>query len=263
MKVPFPGGNLGDALWLTPLARYHQFTVQLRKGDKRAEAISRIFDAICPVEFIDNPPETPKTNDDVHVTQKILRAHGVFKPYSIPFITLTLEEITWARDFLKTYGDPNDLIVIINNNSGTNDPQNPRAKYVCPPHQYMQELCDFYIANGKKVLQFGPSKDYYDRDVFVPLVGASHIRGLSVRQLAACYHVIGKMISGDTGDYHLMIATGGRCITLVPEENLRMGYSHSDLLYGFSSAVWGNENPRVSYLLHHEYTEIIKQRVWL
>ena len=260
-KVSFGGGNLGDMLWLTPLARHvPDLTVQLRKGDKRALAVSPIFDGLCNVEFVDNPQDPNKSKLDVHTTQKILYAYGLLDRNAIPAIKLKEEEITWAKERLKDYPNP---IAIINNNSGTNDITNYRAKYVCPPHQYIQEIADFYKANGRTVLQFGPSADYYDRDPFVPIYGAVEIRGLTVRQLAACYHVIGEMISGDTGDYHLMLAVGGKCITLVPHENFQLGYIYSDLLYGYAADDWKGEPVRVMYLNHEDYRDIILDKTFL
>lgn len=255
------GGNLGDALWLTPLARHFpDLVVQMRADDKRSRAVAPIFDGLCKVEFVKNPSEPNKSKLDVHVARKILYAYGIVGRSSIPQIKLTDEEIAWAKDYLKDYSNP---IAIINGNSGTNDPTNYRAKYVCPPHEYMQEICDFYVKNGRTVLQFGPDPKYYDRDPFIPLNGAIHIRGLSVRQLAACYAVIGQMISGDTGDYHLMIAVGGTTITLVPHHSFQMGYSHTDLLYGFAADDWEGQVPRANYLLHEDYKNIINGRYFL
>ena len=255
------GGNLGDALWLTPLARYiPDLVVQLRKGDKRSEAVAPIFDGLCKVEFVDNPQDPNKSKLDVHVSRKILYAYGIVGRNSIPQIKLTAGEIIWARGFLSAYPNP---IAIINGNSGTNDPSNYRAQYVRPPHEAMQEIANHFHKHGKTVLQFGPDKSYYDRDPFVPLENAVHIRGLSVRQLAACYAVIGKMISGDTGDYHLMLAVGGETVTLVPHESFQLGYVYSDLLYGYAAQDWEDEKCRVHYLNHEDYKAIIAGRVFL
>ena len=260
-KASYQGGNLGDFLWLTPLARYvPDLTIQMREGDKRAQSVSPIFDGLCDVEFVENPSPTKKTNDKIHVTQKILNAYGVFGRNSIPKICLKEEEIKNAKKILSNYKNP---IAIINNNSGTNDPLNSRAKYVCPPHKNMQEICNHFIKNGRSVVQFGPTADYYDRDTFVPLDGAFIIRGLSVRELAACYHLIGQMISGDTGDYHLMLAVGGECITLIPHESLYFGYIYSDLLYGYVNDDWAGEEPRCTYINHELYKTIINERIFL
>lgn len=259
--VSFGGGNLGDALWITPLARYvPDLVVQLRAGDKRAKGVSAIFDGLCEVEFIDNPPDTIKSKLDVHAAQKILYAYKIVDRNSIPQIKLREDEIAWAKEYLKGYKNP---IAIINNNSGTNDPTNHRAKYVCPPHNFIQEISDNYRANGKTILQFGPSKDYYDRDPFVPINGAIEIRGLRVRQLAACYHVIGQMVGGDTGDYHLMLAVGGKCAILVPHENFQLGYVYSDLLYGYAADDWKGQPVRVMYLNHENYRDIITNKIFL
>jgi len=255
------GGNLGDALWLTPLARYiPDLVVQLRSSDKRSRAVAPIFDGLCKVEFIDNPKDPNKSKLDVHVSRKILYAYGIVGRNSIPKINVTMDEMLWAQQYLSEYKNP---IAFINGNSGTNDLLNYRAQYVCPPSQYIQEIANFYNQNGKTILQFGPDPKYYDRDPFIALENAIPIRGLSVRKLAACYAVIGKMIGGDTGDYHLMVAVGGETITLVPNESYQLGYVYSDLLYGYAADDWEGQTPRVHYLNHEDYKSIIKGRIWL
>ena len=261
MTVSFPGGNLGDALWLTPLARwFSDLTVQLRAGDKRAKAVSELFNGMCKVEFVDNPAETKKTDENIHVTQKILHAHGIWDDDSMPRIKLTQGELDWAKAYLSAYHNP---IILINSNSGTNDPLNYRAQYVRPPDRIMQELCSYFMNKNFTVLQFGPDAKYYDRDPYLPLINAVHIRGLTLRQTAACYAIVGKMISGDTGDYHLMLAVGGQCVTLVPHENLQLGYSYSDLLYGFACKCWKDNDKRILYIQHDDYKCIIEEKLWL
>lgn len=247
MKTSLFCSNLGDALWVTPLVRHFpDLTVLMRKGDRRAEATAPIFDGIAKVELIDDPNETPKAWMQAHVTQRILVAQGLSGP-SIPFIKLTQDEIDWAKKELATFVNP---IVFINGNSA-NGKSNPRAEYVRPPVAALQELVNHYKTKGFTPLQFGPSPTFYDQDAFEPLEGCIPIRGLPIRKLAASYHVIGKMVSGDTGDYHLMLAAGGHATVLVPPHSDSFGYRYWDLLY--DSTCWGDETPRVEYILHKDW----------
>ncbi len=244
--------NLGDALWVTPLARYlPNLTVRIRKGDRRAEATAPIFENLCKVELVDSPNETLKVPGYGHVTQRIIGAWGFEGQRSIPEIRLTEGELAWARSYLNAYKNP---IVFINGSSAAS--LSPRAAYVRPPVAALQALVDHYKTKGFTPIQFGVSAGFYDVDTFEPLNGTVVIRGLSVRQLAACYAIIGKYIGGDTGDYHLVLAVGGHATCLVPQHSDGFGYRHWDLLY--DDICWGAEEPRVQYLLHSQW-ELAKE----
>jgi len=116
-----------------------------------------------------------------------------------------------------------------------------------PPRKIIQEIVN-YLSDKFCVLQFGLAENFYRARYsnFTPLENAYHIRGLEARELAACYHVIGKYIGGDTGDYHLMLAVGGIATTLVPKESCEMGYLYSNLFY--AKDMWNGEDIRVTYI---------------
>ena len=86
------------------------------------------------------------------------------------------------------------------------------------------------------------------------------MRGLTVRQLAAFYHVIGKLVTGDSGDYHLMLGVGGKVACLIPPNNPQMGYLHWDLLY--SPVCWGGEKARVRYCMHEDWVTLMDTRLF-
>jgi hypothetical protein len=251
------GGNLGDTLWVTALARYEpNVVVVMRAGDAKAESTSEILRYQCARVFENSPAETRKAAVRAHVTQQILTAYGHGGKPSIPRVILQPKEIEAAVKLLKTHGYTPDSIAIVNHNSANGDPTNYRAHYVRPPSEVMHKLAAFHARGGRaKIFQFGPTESYYTWDPFDPIPGAIHIRGLSVRELAACYHVIGKLISGDTGDYHLMLAVGGKVACLVPPHSDQLGYRHWDLLY--DGVCWGDERPRVRYALHSDWTQFL------
>lgn len=254
------GGNLGDTLWVTPLARYvgvDNLVVQMRASDKRARATAPILRGLAEVEWVENPPETLKAPICAHVTQQILSAYGYADKSSIPRVILTPEEIAWALDYLKAYPKP---IAFINHNSGSGDPGNYRAHYVRPDPEIIRVLARFWGGPGHTILQFGPAPSYHNKDPFDPIPNAVQIRGLSVRQLAACYHVIGKMITGDTGDVHLGLAVGATIGCLVPPHSDILGYRHWDLLY--DRVCWGGEKPRIRYALHEHWTKFMNTNLF-
>lgn len=259
------GCNLGDTLWVSPLAIYEpNLVVQMLGNDKRSRLTAPILDGLCKVEFVEKTEETKKAKIRDHVTQQILTAYGHGGKPSIPKVILKPEEIFWAIDFLKSKGvkDPRNAIVFINQNSGTKDPNNPRAAYVRPHPDHITSLARFWVQGGRtQILQFGPSADFYDkRDVFEPIENATCIRGLTVRELASVYHVVGRMIGSDTGDKHLMLAVGGRVACLVPRDSIQWGYRHFDLLY--NKTCWGDEKPRLRYALHEDYSKFMNTELF-
>lgn len=64
-----------------------------------------------------------------------------------------------------------------------------------------------------------------------------------IRQMAAIFHRVGRYVGCDSGDYHLMLAVGGQCDVLVPDESY--GYSYAYFHYG--PECWLGEKLRVRY----------------
>ncbi len=250
------GANLGDTLWLTPLARYEKdLTVWMRGDDAKACSVAPILDGLCKVRLEPNPPETRQAPIRAHVTQRILAAYGFSGP-SIPRVLLKPEEIAWAVDYVKgvTGGHARKVVALVNHCSGSADPTNYRAAYVRGDPEVYHALAGFWRGAGYKVLQFGPAPGFYTPDVFRSIDGCIPVRGFSVRQLAAVYHVVGKLISCDTGDVHLMLGVGGKVAMLSPEDSTAYGYRHYDLHY--DAACWGDERARVGYALHSNWTHL-------
>jgi hypothetical protein len=255
MKIAAPFSNLGDNLWITPALKYCDYPIQMI-DEERCRKISKIYNNLTSVQFVETLNYDPLNNKEIHNTKQIFFQIGLdFKNKNlIPKIKLEESEIKWARIFLEKYENP---IVIINDNSGSSDPSNKRASFVLPPREIIQQITS-YLSKKFSVLQFGLAENFYRTGYsnFSPLENAYHIRGLEVRQLAACYHVIGKYIGGDTGDYHLMLAVGGRSTALVPEESYKMGYIYNNLFY--SKDMWNGEDIRVSYINYLDLESIKK-----
>lgn len=251
------GANLGDTLWLTPLARYERdLTVWMRGDDAKACAVAPILDGLCKVRLEPDPPETRRAPARAHVTQQILAAYGHGGKPSVPRVVLTWDEVGWAIDYLASLGvKTHKLVALVNHCSGSGDPTNQRAAYVRGNPAAFEAIARFWRGAGYKVLQFGPAPGVYAHPVFTPIESCIPVRGLTVRQLAAVYHVIGKLISPDTGDYHLMLAVGGKVTCLVPPHSDTLGYRHWDLHY--DATCWGDERARVRYVLHSDWTQCL------
>lgn len=248
-------GSLGDALWLTPaiceLKNKNCNVVVQMHDTEQCRWTSPIFKNLCEVQFVSSPPERLyiTNHDETHSAQRVLNELKLSNINCIPKIILDRDEIDWAKNLINDYPNP---IVFINDNSGTSDPTNFRAKYVKPPEALIQENVDIFLKSGHTPLQFGNIDD----KKFSPLNNTVKIRGLNVRQLAACYYLIRQMISGDTGDYHLMLAANGFCLVYVPNESNMFGYKYTDLHY--VPALWKNENVRVRYINFHQNIELYR-----
>lgn len=236
-------GTLGDVLWLTPAMKVRDDIIVEFHDDAQSRWVAPVLDGLCKYRFVENPAERLYLKGDmtVPVAQRILNYLNITGVNCIPKIKITQEERDWAFTYLiDTFSQVEDLIVIVNDNSGCKDPDNIRAHYVRPPVEKMQSLCYELLRVGRQPVQLG------EKDRITELDGALFAYGFTVRQLAACYQIIGDMISGDTGNYHLMLAVGGKCTTLIPGEHFAMGYSYQDLLY--LEHLWLDETPRVKYI---------------
>lgn len=236
--------NLGDNLWLTPLLWSVENSVLTAIDHPHISSILPLFDGICEIELQKDVPGY-KLDNNSHATEQIAAQLGITLKTKIPEIIVKPEEVAWAKDFLKDYPNP---IAMINDNIGANAPGNVAALYRRPPQHYIQEIAT-KLSKTHTVLQFGVVDNFMGstHKMFTPLEGAVHIRGLPTRQLAALYHAIGKYIGGDTGDYHLMVAVGGKAIVLIPPNNPAAGYPYQRLLY--KDEFWQG-TPRVTYYQH-------------
>ena len=89
---------------------------------------------------------------------------------------------------------------------------------------YVQAEVNKLIQSGFTPIQFGIS------DNFTPLNGCIHIVDAPLEETAALYKAIGNYFGTDTGDLHLMVAVGGTCVVLVPEQ-IHPSYNPDDFCH--------------------------------
>ncbi len=235
IKVTNCAGCLGDSLCLTPLFKKEKGVVTMLLNPKTEKVLSKIYDGIADVEFVDNPvPACPETNEDVCYSQRILNHFNIRDVNAIPFVKVRPEELEWAKEFLKNYPNPIAFNPTVGSPTG-----HPLADYRVIPNQLAQRIVKSLDSLGLTVLHFGLSSNYQKFENTIPILD------LTIRQLIACYFVIGRYVGADTGDYHLMLATGGLATVWVPPSIWH--YNHKKHLY-FSYA-WKDEPPRVTYVL--------------
>lgn len=228
--------NLGDNLGYTALALVTPCRVHMY-DDKGCRCISPVFDGICEVVHDNGSPTagSPKSNDPAQIplpfTLRHLYAAGIFDKPAIPKMALRPDEIEKARQFVATY--PNPCIIKCS----------PQVTDVRTPPQEI--LAAIVKANPDvSFLSFGLSKNHVKHNfasLTVPDVHAFF--DLSVREQAAIYHVVGRYLGPDTGDYHMMLAVGGKCDVLVPTSSP----SYSYRFFHYNEACWLGETPRARY----------------
>jgi hypothetical protein len=254
-KIGFHELNLGDILTLTPVfKKIKNATLEIVDHEvARNKAV--LLEGICNTTFTKTPaPPCPQTNEKVHRTQRMLNALGITDVNAIPFIILKQEEIDWAKNFLKQYENP---IVYTPNNSCSFDPTNYGAR----ARTFTSEMNEIFINELSKkytILQFGLSSKFYfnngkgNENAAINYKNVINILDLNLRQLAACYNVIGKGLFSDTGDPFLMIAAGGKALEIVPM-NLSY-YPYWDYAYTDDS-LWKDEKIRAKYFCMIKWQE--------
>ncbi len=217
--------GLGDTLTITPLA-----TVLGKKAvmlmPEKMRGLSFIFNGLCQLRFTDNYPIFPWLGGKHAAAQK-LSAFGFHATSPIPAIKLRPEAIEKAKVLLQGFPSP---VAFCPTCSRTWEHVRQRPPLFWKP--IIAELSKRYT-----VCQFGRLE--------YPLVeGAARMPFAEVETLAAMYHLIGNLVSVNTGDYHLMLAVGGRCVVVEPEP-LPNGHAIS----------WDYQTPRIVYAkLSHPQT---------
>jgi hypothetical protein len=237
-------GSLGDWLSLTPILRAKPGSLVIAKNAPHTKIFAEVYKGIADVEFVDHDiANTPESNDDVCFSQRILNHYGITDRNAIPSIEVTQEEKDWAKEFLKDY--PNPIAFNPTTASANLDkPYDDICNYRRLPIALVMSIIDTLNSKKYTILKFGTKntqKNIYNN--FEEFEGVVSIPDLSIRQLAACYHVIGRYIGTDTGDHHLMLAVGGECRLFIPPSTWH--YNHHRILY-FPYA-WKDEPIREIY----------------
>lgn len=248
-------GALGDALWITPVFKVLPDATLQMVDNKHCWNLSQVYCGIVKnIKFSNETVPLPWANKAVHTTRNTLHALGEFDASIIPWIKIFPEEIDWAKSFLSEFGPLEKMVAINAHNSGWKDPNNFFAQAIKPPKEAMQKYVDAYLNMGMIPIQFSNKPNHFrnNYDNFDPLENTIKIRTLSIRETAACYSLIGRMISGDTGDPYLMIAAGGKVIKLLGPE---IGnYRHYNICYLDSD--WDNNQVRSKYFKFEDWEKV-------
>lgn len=237
--------NLGDNLGYTALGALTPTTVHMY-DDAGCRAVSPVFQGVCEVVHDNGYPggPGPKSNDpttiDAPTTKRHLVAVGLPHVPAIPVMRFTEEELAEARQFVSQFKNP----CIIKLSPQVTDDRTPPI-----------ELFEQLIAQNPDVtfLSFGLSKNHAKHNfASVALPEIKTFFDWDIRKQAAAYAVVGRYAGPDTGDYHLMLAAGGTCDVLVPDQTTTYRYQ----FFHYGPECWLDAPVRVRY---HQWTRPLGQ----
>lgn len=225
-------GSLGDWLSLTPIlrAKAKENPLVIAPDAPHTRLFAAVYQGLAEVSFTTDPiPPTPEIAGDVCFSQRILNHYGVTDRNAIPSIDVTAAELEWARDFLKDYPNP----VAFNPTTASarlDKPFDDMCNYRRLPLALVLGIISTLKAANHTILKFGTKTiqtNIYDNHE--DFEGVVSLPDLTIRQLAACYKVIGTYIGTDSGDHHLCLAVGGECRLFIPPSAWH--YDHRRILY--------------------------------
>lgn len=241
-------GSLGDWLSLTPLLRAMaaEDPLVITPESPHTRQFATLYQGLAEVQFVTHEVDpTPERGAGGCFSRRILDRYGLTEYDPIPYVILTEQEKTDAANLLRSYTRP----IVLNNTTASarrDKPETSVANYRRLPDALTTSLVTDLRADGLTPIRFGTKAtqtNIYDNHEVI--LGVHDLPDLPLRQLAACYAVIGEYIGTDTGDHHLMLAVGGRCTTFVPPSIpiYEHGRSH------YTVADWGGREPREHYVV--------------
>jgi hypothetical protein len=194
--------------------------------DIGCKQIAPIFEGLAEIVFDnDNPRRNIGSHPEKSHERHLLDSYGFNSISCIPIIKLKIQEIEEAREFISKYNNP--IIFKLN-------PREKNTERSIPSN--ILDLLINKLKNKYTLLNFTIKKSGEDSLENLELKNVINIYDKPIRFQAACYHVIGKYIGPDTGDYRLMLSVGGESYVLVPPSS-----------YTYSHSAFHMKEPRVFY----------------
>jgi hypothetical protein len=238
--------GFGDLLMLTPICRYFDCIVELHPEFER---FKDLFEGIAEVEIKDPTIWLMNTGECNHATiSKLLNfisLEHIPLINNLPYVKVMYEDIKWAKEYLDSLNLQKPPIVLKPNCSISYT--NVREMSI----DNWKEIIEVY-KETYSILEFGTSDNftYFENTIAIP--------DLTIKQLKGMYYLIGKYIGVDTGDYHLMLATGGSVIVLLP-------FIFEWVDNGFGSVYdprqWQYRNDKCQYVEFKYYKTIIENNL--
>ena len=238
LVISSDSANLGDNLGLTPLLNHVPCRLRLL-DEEWMRYTAPVFNDLCEIEWVKDRADlgSPRYADIPRPwSKRALVAYGFNDVPAIPKIKLSPAEIEdgrrWADYTSRSFGKPLCIIKAVPGRS---------AERAVPT-----EVIDRIVAENDdiKFVTFTVGDNHPKAEMRSPRIkGVFEMLNLPIRAQASCYAAVGRYIGADTGDYHLMLATGGKADVLCPSH--RPPYSWWLSHYG--EDCWLDEAVRVSY----------------
>lgn len=231
--------NLGDNLALTPLLNATPCRLRLL-DEEWMRYTAEIFNDLCEIEWVKDKAAlgSPKYADLPRPwSKRALVVHGFNDVPAIPKIKLSAAEIEdgqrWADYTSRSFGGK--PLCIIKAVPG-------RSTERSVPHAVIDRIVE---GNPEtKFVTFNLGGNHPKAEMASPPIkGVFEMLNMPVRAQASCYAAVGRYVGVDTGDYHLMLAAGGKADVLCPSH--RPTYNWWLTHYG--EDCWLDETVRVSY----------------
>lgn len=245
LTVTNSAGSLGDWLSLTSLLNARPNSTVIAQDSPHTRQFARLYEGLANVEFSDQPvPPVRETEDPVCMSQRILNAYGATDASPIPIVRLRDDEVSWARSLLARHVNP---VAFSNTTAAARADRAPDdlCNYRRLPDALTRSLVTRLRDDGHTILRFGcktTMQNIYSGN-WDEIDGVTSIPDLNLRQLAACYHVIGRYVGAATGDLHLALAVGAFVNAFVPPSAWH--YDHAR--HHYWSDLWRDEPIRITY----------------
>lgn len=219
--------GLGDLTILTAIAKQTECVVELPPG---GEKYAVLFNDLAYVKITEKPTFTAvdESSTDLWVCDKMRTLNkeadaGLDVDDYMPIIFPSKAALEWARATLNK-----DMLPMKPNCSAQH-----KLTRECHPQKWdrlVKALVSSDAFKDVEIVQFGIT------DNFDKLFGATVKLDWSIERLAAAYSVIGRYVGIDTGDLHVALAVGCKCLVFHPGEcpgyrHNRWKYEHENIRY--------------------------------
>ena len=212
IEIDCPG--IGDLLTYTPIFKHYKNCLVKMIDNEKGRIGAPLFNGLCSVVFEKNVGDNINGNVpyQTHTAARRLIQLGLNNISPIPEIIITNEELLNGQKILIKNGIDitKPMLTIVADANGSHALENTFGKV----RMMSMDRWHFILSSLSKkyqLIQFGLS----NKVTKIPFV--KQILDLNIRELASCYAVIQKYLGIDTGDYHLMIATGGKAVIFSPQ----------------------------------------------
>jgi hypothetical protein len=231
--------GLGDLLLLTPLCR--EFPNSVVEITPKAMRFASLFYGIADVRITETPHRTPDKGY-VHYAKAKLNALGRPNAGIIPMLKFFPDELDSMRREMQERGIDGNAVVFAANCK--KEWQTLREFQREGWQELLNEISKRYtiihVGVSSNITRFEKTHEWFDLDI---------------RKQAALFHLVGKYIGIETGDHHLVLATGGKAlILLAPEAD---GYDHKRWIY--TDEHWTHEPKRAAYIPFSDYKNLLQQ----